>query len=108
MTAENQPQPPKQQAAGGDAAAKAAGALDESRRAEDDAVAQRRLEEDQAVADRRTDEDRKLASTGHRLFLAAAAMTAAISSGDMTRVSGANTELQTAVDAHLALSNKPE
>ena len=96
MTAENQPPT--------DAAAKAAGDLDQSRRVEDDAIAQRRLEEDQALADRRTDEDRAIASTGHRLFIAAAAMTAAINSGDLARVSGANSELQTAVDAHLALS----
>jgi hypothetical protein len=107
MTAENQPQQPKQPAAGGDAAAKAAGALDQSRRAEDETIAQRRLEEDQALADRRTEQDRALASTGHRLFLAAAAMTTAVNSGDLTQVSGANGELQAAVDAHLALG-KPE
>jgi hypothetical protein len=103
MTAENQPEQPEQP----DAAAKAADSLEQARRTEDDAIAQRRLEEDQALADRRTDEDRALASSGHRLFLAAAAMTAAVNSGDLRQVQGANTELQTAVDAHLALS-KPE
>jgi hypothetical protein len=105
MSADNQP------AAGGTttgtAAAKAAAAGDTlagARAAEDEATAQRRLEEDQAVADRRTAEDRELASAGHRLFLAAAAMTAAAGSGDIEQVRGANGELQEAVDAQLRLA----
>jgi hypothetical protein len=106
MSADNQPAAGSQPAASDrDKAAAAAGdSLAATRAAEDETVAQRRLEEDQATADRRTEEDRVLASAGHRLFLAAAAMTAAVNSGDLTQVSGANTELQEAVDAHLALS----
>jgi len=93
MTAESQPP---------DAAAKAAGTLDATRAAEDQAIAAQRLKEDQDLADKRTAEDRVLESAGHRLFLAAAAMTAAINSGDLTQVSSANGEFQEAVDAHLA------
>lgn len=108
MSADNQPAAGSQHPASDqDTAAAADDSLAAARAAEDETVAQRRLEEDQATADRRTAEDRVLASAGHRLFLAAAAMTAAVNSGNLTQVSGANTELQEAVDAHLALS-KPE
>jgi len=85
----------------------AAGTLAQTRQNEDEAIKQRRLEEDQALDDKRTAEDRVLASAGHRLFLAAAAMTAAVNNGDIEQVRGANGELQEAVDAQLALS-KPE
>jgi hypothetical protein len=87
--------------------AKPGSGLAAARAAEDDATAQARLKEDQATADKRAGEDRELASAGHRLFLAAAALTAAVNTGDLTQVSSANTELQEAVDAHLALG-KPE
>jgi hypothetical protein len=115
VTAENQPQAPAdqapadQEAAGRrDAGAQAAAdTLAQTRAAEDEAIAQKRLEEDQALADKRTGEDRVLDSAAHRLFLSAAAMTAAVNSGDLTRVSGANAELQDAIAAHLDLS-KPE
>jgi hypothetical protein len=89
-----------------DDAARAAGDLGETRRAEDETIAQRRRGEDQALADRRTAQDRVLESAGHRLFLAAAAMTAAVNAGDLDRVRSANTELQAAVDAHLALGGQ--
>ena len=101
MSADNQQPAPDRDTA-------AAEGLAATRAAEDEVIAQRRLEEDQALADRRTAEDRTLASSGHRLFLAAAAMTAAVNSGDIEQTRGANTELQEAVDAHLALTDKPE
>ena len=111
MTADNQPQQPApdQEAADRrDAGAKAAaGTLAQTRATEDDAIAQKRLEEDQELADKRTAEDRVLDSAAHRLFLSAAAMTAAVNSGDIDQVRGANGELQEAIQAHLDLS-KPE
>jgi hypothetical protein len=115
VTAENQPQPAADQEAADRESAErrdagqqaAAVTLAQTRAAEDDAIAQRRLEEDQELADKRTGEDRQLDSAAHRLFLSAAAMTAAVNAGDIAQVRGANGELQAAIQAHLDLS-KPE
>jgi hypothetical protein len=83
----------------------AADSLAARRKAEDEGIAQRRVTEDEGLADARTEEDRVVASTRHRLAVAAAAMTTGVQNvsngGDPAQLRVADAELQAAVQDHL-------